>query len=128
MQVQTEGRREADLALLPRVLRTGDSADHLVHDRAPDPGPAPATGLLVLVAVLNPRRVVLGGYSAALQDRLVAPQRHGRTPVVASALGFTAGGTGAAPAAVRPVLDDPTAVPVKDNATQAGGSHEGAQA
>ncbi|NUT50235.1 MAG: ROK family transcriptional regulator [Saccharothrix sp.] len=84
-----------------------------------------ASGLSVLVTLLNPRKVVVGGYFAALQDWLVAPQEQGRTRITASTLGFTAGGTGGALAALRRVLDDPTVVPVKP---KTGGSHEGASA
>ncbi|MFE2753563.1 ROK family protein [Actinosynnema sp. NPDC059335] len=87
-----------------------------------------ASGIAVLTTLLNPRKVVLGGYFAALQDWLVAPQRQGRTRITASTLGFAAGGTGAALAALRRVLDDPTVVPVKDNTPRTGGSHEGASA
>ncbi|MFJ6671737.1 ROK family protein [Actinosynnema sp. NPDC091369] len=87
-----------------------------------------ASGLSVLAALLNPQKIVLGGYFAALQDWLVAPQRHGRTAITASTLGFTAGGKGAALAALRRVLDDPTVVPVKASAPKTGGSHEGASA
>ncbi|MDQ2584067.1 ROK family transcriptional regulator [Saccharothrix yanglingensis] len=73
-----------------------------------------ATGLSVVASLLNPERIVLGGYFAALQDWLVTPQPWGGTAITASALGFTAGGRGAALAALRRVLDDPTVVPVKE--------------
>ena len=83
----------------------------------------------IVCRVTSPlQKIVLGGYFAALQDWLVAPQRHGRTAITASTLGFTAGGKGAALAAVRRVLDDPTVVPVKASAPKTGGSHEGASA
>ncbi|MGM1058637.1 ROK family protein [Saccharothrix sp. Mg75] len=72
-----------------------------------------ATGLSIVTSLLNPTRVVLGGYFAALQDWLVAPQQQEGTAITASTLGFTAGGRGAALAALRRVLDDPTVVPVK---------------
>ncbi|TQM79121.1 hypothetical protein FHX81_1416 [Saccharothrix saharensis] len=146
---------EVDLAA--RAERGSDPVDHLVHlngDRTvPDPlggtsracgrrgcretrvGPgadaphrtadAPASGLSVL---LTPRKIVLGGYSAALRDWLAAPRRHGRTAIAASTPGSTAGGGGAAPAALRRVLDDPAVVPVKASAPKTGGSHEGASA
>ncbi|KOX20711.1 hypothetical protein ADK67_28735 [Saccharothrix sp. NRRL B-16348] len=86
-----------------------------------------ASGLSVLVTVLNPGKIVLGGYFAALQDWLVAPLEQGRTRVTASTLGFAAGGKGGALAALRRVLDDPTVVPVKDG-PKTGGSPEGASA
>lgn len=79
-----------------------------------------ASGLSVLTSLLNPEKIVLGGYFAALQDWLVAPQRQERTPVTASTLGFTAGAKGAALAALRRVLDDPTVVPVKHHRPREG--------
>ena len=111
------------------ILRTrAERGDARTLDALHRTAAALAAGLSVLATLLNPRKIVLGGYFAALQDWLVAPQRHGRIPVTASTLGFTAGGRGAALAALRRVLDDPTVVPVKASATQAGGSHEGAPA
>ncbi|MFC5059568.1 ROK family transcriptional regulator [Saccharothrix xinjiangensis] len=83
------------------------------------------TGLSALATLLNPRRIVLGGYFAALQDWLVAPQRQEGATITASALGFTAGARGAALAALRRVLDDPTVVPVKENDAPDGVDHEG---
>ncbi|MEU4443235.1 ROK family transcriptional regulator [Actinosynnema sp. NPDC050801] len=74
-----------------------------------------AAGISVLATLLDPQKVVLGGYFAALQDWLLPPQDRGRTRVIASTLGFTAGGKGAALAALRRVLHDPTVVPVRDH-------------
>lgn len=73
-----------------------------------------AGGLSLLAALLNPRRIVLGGYFAALQEWLVAPQRQEGARITASTLGFTAGARGAALAALHRVLDDPTALPVQE--------------
>ncbi|MFC6089872.1 ROK family protein [Saccharothrix lopnurensis] len=84
-----------------------------------------ATGLSVLTALLNPRRIVLGGYFAALQDWLVVPQRQEGTSITASTFGFTAGARGAALAALRRVLDDPTLVPVRENDLPHGADQEG---
>ncbi|MEU4743514.1 ROK family protein [Actinosynnema sp. NPDC023658] len=81
-----------------------------------------ASGISVLATLLNPRKIVLGGYFAALQDWLVVPQDQGRTRVTASTLGFSAGGKGAALAALRRVLDDPTVVPVKSRPADDRGS------
>ncbi|MFE9751319.1 ROK family protein [Saccharothrix saharensis] len=111
------------------ILRTrAERGDARTLDALHRTADALAAGLSVLAALLNPQKIVLGGYFAALQDWLVAPQRHGRTAITASTLGFTAGGKGAALAAVRRVLDDPTVVPVKASAPKTGGSHEGASA
>ena len=161
MQAQTEGRREADLALLLRTLRArgpqsrarlaagsglsratatplpADLAQRGLTESAGTTTTQGRRGLLVQPRPVTdnhagePGHMVLdplGGCSAAPRDWLVAPQRHGRTRVAASTLGFTAGGDGAARTASRRVLDDPTVVPVKDNAPKPGGSHEGASA
>lgn len=111
------------------ILRTraerGDARTLDALDRTAD---ALATGLSILATVLDPHKIVLGGYFAALQDWLVAPQRQGRTAVTASTLGFAAVGKGAALAALRRVLDDPTVVPVRRAALEPGGPREGARA
>lgn len=85
-------------------------------------GEALGAGVSVLVNLLNPAVVVLGGYFAALPQWLVEPLRQevvssvlapgaGGVQVVGSRLGFTASVAGAAQAALRRVLDDPTVVP-----------------
>lgn len=80
-------------------------------------------GVSILVNVLNPAVVVLGGYFAALAEWLAEPVR---TQAVAHTLAPGAGGVevtgsrqgnapaaaGAAAASVRRVLDDPTLVPL----------------
>ncbi|HEY7597829.1 MAG TPA: ROK family transcriptional regulator [Actinophytocola sp.] len=79
-------------------------------------------GVSILVNLLNPAVVVLGGYFAALPEWLVEPIRNevvanvlapgaGGARIVASGLGFTAATAGGALAALRRVLDDPTVVP-----------------
>ncbi|HEX2133080.1 MAG TPA: ROK family transcriptional regulator [Actinophytocola sp.] len=85
-------------------------------------GSALGVGVSILVNLLNPAVVVLGGYFAALPEWLVEPIRNqvvagvlapgaGGSRVVGSRLGFTAATTGGALAALRRVLDDPTVVP-----------------
>ncbi len=111
------------------ILRTrAERGDARTLDALHRTAAALGSGLSVLACLLDPRRIVLGGYFAALQEWLVAPQRQGRTRITASTLGFTAGGKGAALAAVRRVLDDPTVVPVKEDAPRTGGSRGGASA
>jgi predicted NBD/HSP70 family sugar kinase len=116
------------------ILRTrAERGDARTLDALHHTAAALASGLSVIVTLLNPRKIVLGGYFAALQDWLVAPQQQAPTRITASTLGFTAGGKGAALAALRRVLDDPTVVPVKDGnpnecPPNTGGSHEGATA
>jgi predicted NBD/HSP70 family sugar kinase len=86
-------------------------------------GTALGLGVSIVVNLLNPAVVVLGGYFAALPEWLVEPVRHevaarvlapgtGGARVVGSKLGFAAASTGGALAALRRVLDDPTVVPV----------------
>lgn len=76
----------------------------------------------ILVDVLNPARVVLGGYVAWFEAELVAPvarlvedRRLNTTPevcrVVGSDLGLTSAARGAAHYSVERVFRDPTTVP-----------------
>jgi predicted NBD/HSP70 family sugar kinase len=81
-----------------------------------------ATGVSLLLDVLNPRVVVLGGYYAYFGDLLVEPLRRaldersmdarGRALVVASSLGLTAASRGGALLAIADVFADPLVVPV----------------
>ncbi|HEV2779290.1 MAG TPA: ROK family transcriptional regulator [Actinophytocola sp.] len=86
-------------------------------------GSALGAGVSIVVNLLNPAVVVLGGYFAALPEWLVEPVRAevtarvlapgaGGVTVVGSRLGFTAATTGGALASLRRVLDDPTVVPL----------------
>jgi predicted NBD/HSP70 family sugar kinase len=80
-------------------------------------------GASILIHVVNPRVLVLGGYFAALGDfllptmfselerRVVIPGR-GDCDVVLSDLGFSAAGRGGAHVALEAVLADPTSVAV----------------
>jgi predicted NBD/HSP70 family sugar kinase len=85
-------------------------------------GRALGHGASMLVNLVNPRVLVLGGYfarigeflrdavGAELAARVVAPDLGG-CRITLSRLGLTAAATGAAHAALQPVLDDPTLVP-----------------
>lgn len=78
-------------------------------------------GASILVNVLNPAAVVLGGYFAVLGPWLLSPARaeiarRALAPceLVLSDLGFTAAARGGAHAALARVFADPTVVPAKD--------------
>jgi predicted NBD/HSP70 family sugar kinase len=78
-------------------------------------------GAGVLVDVLNPQAIVLGGYFGAFADRLVRPVQEaldarlladdGRVEVSASALGLDAAAVGGAVVALERVLEDPQLAP-----------------
>nr|WP_232328081.1 ROK family transcriptional regulator [Kibdelosporangium sp. MJ126-NF4] len=93
-------------------------------------GAALGVGVSIVVNVLSPAVVVLGGYFAALPDWLIEPARievaaravvaeTGGVRVVGSELGFTAARTGGALAALSRVFDDPTQVPERSEKTEA---------
>ncbi|MEQ7125039.1 ROK family protein [Actinopolymorpha sp. B11F2] len=85
-------------------------------------GRALGHGASMLVNLVNPRVLVLGGYfarvgeflrepvEAELAERVVAPDLGG-CRITLSRLGLAAAATGAAHSALQPVLDDPTLVP-----------------
>jgi predicted NBD/HSP70 family sugar kinase len=117
--------RDPTLDLDQRMRIVRDRAakrDQRTLDALHQIGSALGVGVSVLVNLLNPAVVVLGGYFAALPEWLVEPIRNqvvagvlapgaGGATVVGSRLGFTASTTGGALAALRRVLDDPTVVP-----------------
>ncbi|WP_225953431.1 ROK family transcriptional regulator [Kibdelosporangium phytohabitans] len=93
-------------------------------------GAALGVGVSIVVNVLSPAVVVLGGYFAALPDWLIEPARievaaravvaeAATVRVVGSELGFTAARTGGALAALSRVFDDPTQVPERSESTEA---------
>jgi predicted NBD/HSP70 family sugar kinase len=79
----------------------------------------------VLINLVNPQVVLLGGYfavlgrfllepmTAVLRDRVLAADLGGAR-VVLSTLGFTAAVRGGAHVALEQVFDDPTLVPAPD--------------
>lgn len=79
-------------------------------------------GAGVLVDVLNPQAIVLGGYFGAFADLLLRPVQEaldarmladgGRVEVSASALGLDAAAAGGAAVALERVLEDPLRAPV----------------
>ncbi|OXM67449.1 ROK family transcriptional regulator [Amycolatopsis sp. KNN50.9b] len=112
-----------DLAQRTAIVRQrAQQGDRRVLDALTQLGAGLGHGIAVLADLLDPRIVVLGGYFAPLRDWLAEPIRAelaarsvtaetGGPRIVASRLGFTAVGTGAAQAAIRPLLDDPTLAP-----------------
>jgi len=114
-------------ARMALVRARAESGDRRTLDALHQIGAALGTGVAVLVNVLNPAAVVLGGYFAALPEWLVEPVRAevaahvlaegaGGATVVASRLGFEASATGGAVHALRHVLDDPAVVPITEQA------------
>jgi predicted NBD/HSP70 family sugar kinase len=112
-----------------RAERADQRTLHALHQI----GFALGVGVSIVVNLLNPAVVVLGGYFAALPEWLVEPVRTeasarvlapgaGGATVVGSQLGFTAATTGGALASLRRVLDDPTVVPLVSQANGVGGS------
>lgn len=111
-----------DLDQRMRIVRTrAEQRDRRTLDALHQIGSALGLGVSILVNMLNPAVVVLGGYFAALPEWLVEPIRNqvvanvlapgaGGARVVGSRLGFSAATTGGALAALRRVLDDPTVV------------------
>ncbi len=114
---------DARMALVRARAETGDRR---TLDALHQIGAALGAGVAVLVNLLNPAAVVLGGYFAALPEWLVEPVRSevaarvlaegaGGATVVGSRLGFQAPATGGAVHALRRVLDDPAVVPIEEH-------------
>lgn len=112
-----------DVATRLRDLRGRVAAgDPAAEDAVASVGRSLGRGAAVLVNLVNPSALVLGGYFGVLGDLLVpsvvaaldrdvlAPGAGGCT-VHASSLGFSAAPVGGAIEALRLVLDDPTTVP-----------------
>jgi predicted NBD/HSP70 family sugar kinase len=114
-----------DLDQRMRIVRSrAEQRDRRTLDALHQIGTELGLGVSILVNLLNPAIVVLGGYFAALPEWLVEPIRNqvvanvlapgaGGARVVGSRLGFTAATTGGALASLRRVLDDPTVVPAR---------------
>lgn len=119
-----------DLDQRMRMVRArAGQGDRRTLDALHQIGSALGVGVSIMVNLLNPEVVVLGGYFAALPEWLVEPIRNqvvahvlapgaGGARVVGSRLGFTAATTGGALASLRRVLDDPTVIPVAGHQDQ----------
>ncbi|MFG3370582.1 ROK family protein [Streptomyces sp. NPDC090032] len=109
---------EQRLAELRRRADSGDAATRAALEQIAD---GLALGLALLVDVLNPRAIVLGGYFAhfgdylvdrvrgELSSRVMAPEA-GRCDVIPSALGFSAAARGGACLALDRVYQDPSVI------------------
>jgi len=108
---------------LGELIARHDDGDERVVDGVAVIAAALGTGISILVDVLNPRHVVLGGYFAYLGDRLIEPVSDSlrerlidpevELPIVsASSLGLTAAARGGAHLALERVFADPTVVEV----------------
>jgi predicted NBD/HSP70 family sugar kinase len=111
------------MAIIRSRAERGDQRTlHALHQI----GAALGVGVSIVVNLLNPAVVVLGGYFGIFPEWLVEPVRNevaarvlapgaGGARVVGSHLGFSAATTGGALASLRRVLDDPTVVPPMAN-------------
>ena len=120
-------REGADVALsyLPAEEEDAQRVCSLIRDAGRRAVALPgdlARGAGVLVDVLNPQAIVLGGFFGAFADVLVQPVQEaldarllppdGRVEVSASALGLDAAAIGGADMALERVLADPLLAPV----------------
>ncbi|MGY2128592.1 ROK family transcriptional regulator [Blastococcus sp. SYSU DS0617] len=112
-----------DLELrLAEIAARAEAGDRRTLDALAQVGRALGTGAAVLINLVNPAVVLLGGYfavlgrflvepmTAELQDRVFGPDLAGAR-IVLSGLGFTAAVRGGAHVALETVFDDPTRVP-----------------
>lgn len=118
--LDTDADIDARLEVVLARAAAGDAATTATLERV---GIALGLGASVLVNIVNPRALVLGGYFAALApylapfvvhtllERVVAPDAGG-VEVRASSLGFTAASKGGAVVALQAVFADPTRVPL----------------
>jgi predicted NBD/HSP70 family sugar kinase len=105
------------------VALRADRGDPRTLDAVRDVGRDLGLGVSVLLNLLNPGAVVLGGAFAVLghlltphvdavvRERVVAPGAGG-TDIRVSRLGFTAASRGGAVVSLQRVFDDPTVVPI----------------
>ena len=118
--------RSRDLeSRLAELKRRADSGDRRTLDGLERIGRALGLGASILVNLVNPAVIVLGGYFAVLgthmietaraelRDRVIAPDA-GRCRLELSTLGFSASILGGAHLALSAVLHDPTLVPHLD--------------
>lgn len=114
---------------LARLRERAERGDRRTLDGLHQVGGALGIGLSIVVNLLNPAVVVLGGWFAALPEWLVEPIRvqiaahaHTDTDVVPTRAGAGAPATGGALAALDRVVDDPTVIPTRRG--PAGGNEE----
>jgi predicted NBD/HSP70 family sugar kinase len=116
--------RRADRPLeerLRELRRRSDDGDERTRGALAQIAGGLGTGVSILADVLNPRRIVLGGYFAWFPDELVAPvadlvlarrlNAEAQVPaVVGSRLGLTSAARGGAHHSLEAVFSDPTLV------------------
>jgi predicted NBD/HSP70 family sugar kinase len=117
-----DSRRDLETRLAEIAARA-EAGDRRTLDALAAVGTGLGTGAAVLINLVNPQVVLLGGYFAVLgrflldpmiaelRDRVFAADLAGAR-VVLSTLGFTAAVRGGAHVALESVFDDPTRVPV----------------
>ncbi|MGP9614007.1 ROK family protein [Brachybacterium sp. AOP42-B2-9] len=109
------------LERLARIRELLEADDPRLHDRFTALVEDLVRGVGVLVDVLNPQAIVLGGYFGHFADLLVAPVQtalderllaaDGRVEVSGSVLGLEAAAAGGAAVALERVLEDPLLAP-----------------
>lgn len=107
---------------LARIRALLEAQDPRLHARFASLVEDLVRGIGVLVDVLNPQAIVLGGYFGHFADLLVAPVQaaldarllaaDGRVEVSSSVLGLEAAAAGGADVALERVLEDPLLAPV----------------
>lgn len=113
---------------LAEITRRAEAGDERTLVALADVGTWLGLGGAILVNILNPDALVLGGYFGALgpwltapleeaiRDRVIAPDGGG-CRVLRSGLGFTAAVRGGAQISLDSVFDDPTQVPTQVGAS-----------
>ncbi|WP_082556924.1 ROK family transcriptional regulator [Modestobacter sp. Leaf380] len=108
---------------LAEVVARARAGDARTLAALTDIGTGLGVGAAVLVSLLDPAVVVLGGYFAVVGEFLLDPltsalaaRVEGPRRVVLSTLGFTAAVRGGAHVALQPVFHDPTTVPLEASA------------
>ncbi|MFC0623851.1 ROK family transcriptional regulator [Kribbella deserti] len=113
---------------LAEITRRAEAGDERTLAALADVGTWLGLGGAIVVNILNPDVLVLGGYFGALgpwltapleeaiRDRVIAPDGGG-CRVVCSGLGFTAAVRGGAQISLDSVFDDPTQVPTQVGAS-----------
>jgi predicted NBD/HSP70 family sugar kinase len=124
-----DSRRDLETRLAEIAARA-DAGDRRTLDALTTVGTGLGTGAAVLINLVNPQVVLLGGYFAVLGRFLVGPMTAelrqrvfaadlAGARVVLSTLGFSAAVRGGAHIALEQVFDDPTLVPAHDPRTPA---------
>jgi predicted NBD/HSP70 family sugar kinase len=118
---------------LAELTRRAANADARTLSAFEEVGRWLGVGTAILINLLNPEVVVLGGYFAALGTHLTGPMTRQLTSLAAtsggggcrvelSTLGLTAAARGGAQLVLESVIDDPTIVPVRHSSIAIGDS------